>query len=84
MKKTSPYGRAPPRSRKARLSDKGYVEMAFPGGRIGVTEVEARKIVKKCHDAGIPAQAVYINPFNEGSHWTVMYKKIPRKSPRRL
>lgn len=75
MKKTSGYGGAPHRSKRAKLHDKGYVEMEFSSGRIGVTEAQAQEMVKNIHAKGIPAQVVHVNPFGNGGHWTVMYKK---------
>jgi hypothetical protein len=76
MKKKNSLGRAPPRSKRSKLFDKGYIEYDFKkAGYSAITEGKARAVVKELHDMGYPAQAVYVNPFGEGGHWTVMYRR---------
>lgn len=76
MKKTSQYGRAPPKSKRGKLFGKGYIEYDIhKAGYSIVTETKARAIVAELHEMGYPAQAVFVNPFGEGGHWTVMYRR---------
>lgn len=72
MKKKSTLGRAPPRSKRGRLLDKGYSELY--NLNTSLTEARAKKMVQDLHAKGLLAQAVFVNPFGEGGHWTVMYR----------
>jgi hypothetical protein len=73
------YGRSPPRSKRNKLLDKGYHQVTDKECPALITrsftEVTAKNFVKGLHRKGYSAQAVFVNPFNEGGHWIVMYKK---------
>ena len=75
MKKGSPYGYAPKRSRRSRLNDAGY-QKVWDNGNSTFSEKEAKAIVARLHAKGLCAQALHIRGVDyPQSWWIVMYKK---------
>jgi hypothetical protein len=69
MKKTSKYGRAPPRSRRSRLIDKGYSDA---GGSYNTLE-KARAAARRLQEKGFLAQAVTLGGTPMSADWGVSY-----------
>ncbi len=77
MSKQSSYGRAPPRSARSRLFDKGYKEYDLKDGRVNFgNRSEAEAVVKKFHDKGYLAQVAPVRaPWGMSTSYCVMYKE---------
>jgi len=67
------YGRAPPKSMRAKLADKGYKEYDLHDGRVtfGHAKTEAESVVERFHKKGYLARMVTLS---NGSI-VVMYKE---------
>ncbi len=77
-KRPQSYERAPPRSMRSRLSDKGYKEYDLKDGRysFGTNKSKAEDVVKQLHAKGLLAQVVHIRHMDGGpGHYQVMYKE---------
>ena len=69
-------GRAPPRSQRSKLADKGYKEFGLNDGRVsfGHAKTEAEKVVEQLHGNGFLARLVKQNHMDGGYSYYVMYK----------
>jgi hypothetical protein len=75
-KKRSSYGRAPPRSRRSQLIDKGY--QGYNDGQVFTDHEVAQQVSKRLHKKGYQAQVVALKgPAVADSGmgaWVVMYR----------
>jgi hypothetical protein len=76
MKKHS-HGRAPPRSMRSRLFEKGYRTYEPGNGQISFGEnlTGAKSVVKLLHSSGLLAQVVPLRHMDGGVSYCVMYKE---------
>jgi hypothetical protein len=75
------HERAPPRSQRSRLRDKGYKEYDTHDGRVsfGHSKTEAEDVVKRLRSRGFLARVVKLNHMDGGYSLYVMYKEKGRK-----
>lgn len=75
MTQKFPYGRAPPRSRRAKLIDKGYSTMDAHFDDL----TSARAAAKRLQAKGFLAQAVKLGGTPMSADWGVSYRVMYKK-----